>query len=167
MSLTAGYAYVDARLTKDFSIPTGNPILGFRDLTGESGEKLPGVSEHTFTASLDWYTSDLIGSGIDGVFNINMSYRGKSNPALRRGGTTQVVAEDDFTIVNASYSLESGPWRATLFVDNVFEERGVVTTKNSSWSRDALNQFAFEPVSRPRSIGLKVNYAFGEGNGRF
>ncbi len=164
VSLTAGYAYVDARLSEDFSIETGNPEAGFFDMTGESGEQLPGAPKHTLTASLDWYTSNLMGRDIDGLLNINMSYRDQANTELRGGSAAPVPVIDDFMIVNASFSLESGRWRAALFADNIFEERGVSATKETLYPGDALNEFAYEHVTRPRTIGLKFSYAFGESN---
>jgi outer membrane receptor protein involved in Fe transport len=58
-------------------------------------------------------------------------------------------------MTNANVGVEHLAWRAVLYVDNVFNERGVTTAFPAAavGQRDAVQW-----LSRPLTVGLRVAY---------
>jgi len=159
VSISAGYAYVNAELDEDFSVPaSGRPYEGF------AGDKLPGVPEHSLNLSLDWFTPGVIGSW-DGLLTTNVSYRSEVWTDFESNGNGPGINNpayelDGFSIWNGAYTLSNEDASVTLFVENILGERGVTTITPVTSAADTVNANFRAFVSRPRMIGLRVSYAF-------
>jgi len=157
ISVNLGYAYVDAKLSEDFSVPAA-----IRPAEGVDGDRLPGVPEHSLTGSLDWIQPEVF-DGWDGNFNVNLSYRSNVWTDLESKNVTRPNSSttlDGYAIVNASYSIDNGNARITLYINNIFSERGVGAIRPVRWSGDTINASYGEFVTRPRTIGLRSSYSF-------
>jgi iron complex outermembrane receptor protein len=154
LSGSLGYGWVSAEIAEDFSVESGSGAI-----TGKKGDALPGVPEHSLTLSLDWLQPELLGEW-DGNLNANLSYRSEVWTDLESNRAAQEL--DGFALVNASWSLENSDTRLTLFIDNLFSERGVtaVRTITAVGGGDPLLDSYGEFVARPRTIGLRASYKF-------
>jgi iron complex outermembrane receptor protein len=109
-----GYTYTNAQLTENVISPLGT-ILAL------DGSRLPGTPEHAITVAAD-YTWNL-GSDLTLTARASGSYQSTTRNAI--GGPTYNTELAGFSIWNASTTLAKGPWAATLFVKNLFNEEGV------------------------------------------
>ncbi len=150
-----GYAYVDAKLTSDFFSPDGI-LLGAED------SRLPGSPEHTINWALD-YTADLspdwsLFLRTDGFF------QSESRNAIGTTATFNVPLEE-FAIINATATVSNGPFSASLWIKNVFNEEGVTGKFTEAYmgTAPALGYYGNGNkvfLSLPRTFGLTTTYAF-------
>jgi iron complex outermembrane recepter protein len=133
--LSLGFAgsYTDAQLEKD------SPSL-----SGKRGDRLQNVPRLTLAANAQ-YTFPVM-NGYDGFIAGDFSYAGESyinfnfaNPSGRRPA---------YDIVNLRFGVEAGEWEAALFVENVLDERAVLSIDQSNVSTWTIN--------RPRTIGITL-----------
>jgi iron complex outermembrane receptor protein len=159
LTYSISYAYADARLTSDFSLPanngTGTIVPGL--LSGKSGEQLPGSPKNSVSAALIY---DLpVTPGYDLTFSANGVYR--SAVALQVApsvGTTTVQHSSTYEIMNLNVILTHKPWRATLYCTNVFDKEEILAPPSQPNQLENLtNDYLVNP---PREIGVRVGYSF-------
>lgn len=137
--VSATIGYTDGQIEKD------DLFLG-----ASSGDQVPGVSDFTFSASAE-YTFDIGGraSFLRADYNYGSEFDSlfrTSDPANREAGGFGILN------VRAGTDIVEG-WQASVFVNNLMDERGVAGTQN--------NLFAdYEFVVRPRTIGVSTLYTF-------
>lgn len=149
-----GYTYTNAKLSEDVLSPLGAVL-------GTDGSSLPGTPEHAITLSSD-YTWSLAGD-LRLVARASGYYQSSTRNAI--GGPTFNTEIPGFTLWNSSATLSRGPWAATLFVKNIFNEDGVTgefteaymgTRPSVGYYGNASKKF----ISLPRTIGLSLDYSF-------
>lgn len=159
LSYSIGFAYADAKLTSNFALPanngTGTIVPGL--LSGTSGEQLPGSPKTSVSAALIYDVIPM--PGYDLALSANGSYRSavalQVAPSL---GNTTVQHSSTYEIMNLSAALSHGPWRATLFVTNVFDKQEILAPPSQPNQVDNLtNDYLVNP---PREIGMRVGYFF-------
>ena len=159
LSYSVGFAYADAKLTSDFSLPanngTGTIVPGL--LSGTSGEQLPGSPKTSLSAALIYDIG--LTPGYDLTLSANGVYR--SAVALQVapsvGGTT-IQHSSTFEIMNFNAALNHKPWRATLYVTNVFDKQEILAPPSQPNQVDNLtNDYLVNP---PREVGVRVSYSF-------
>ncbi|HET6523123.1 TonB-dependent receptor [Sphingopyxis sp.] len=158
LNLSLSYAYVDAKLKEDFAFPVGDGNGGFvaAGIVGTNGDRLPGSSKHSASATLS-YKQDL---GRDQTLNytINAFYKSSVISSLPTSGLTPYKASG-YAMVNGDVAFDMGALELGLFINNLLDKRVV-------YSRDirqapllgALNQV--DNISRPREIGVRAKYSF-------
>ncbi|MDP1631685.1 MAG: TonB-dependent receptor [Caulobacter sp.] len=151
---TVGYTYTNASLTEPVLSPLGAVL-------GADGSKLPGTPEHAITLSAD-YTWTL-GGDVSLVTRASGYYQSKTRNAI--GSPTYNTELSGFTIWNGSATVAKGPWAATMFVKNVFNEDGVTGEFTEAYmgTRPAVGYYGNASkkfISLPRTIGLSVDYRF-------
>jgi outer membrane receptor protein involved in Fe transport len=159
LSYSVGFAYADAKLTSDFSLPanngTGTIVPGL--LSGKSGEQLPGSPKTSVSAALI-YEANLT-PGYDLTLSANGVYR--TAVALQVApsvGTTTIQHSSSYEIMNLNLMLTHKPWRATLYVTNVFDKEEILAPPSQPNELNNLtNDFLVNP---PREIGLRLGYSF-------
>ncbi|WP_339672199.1 TonB-dependent receptor [Dasania marina] len=144
-TITLGYGYVDAELSKDFS------VLGV--LGGNKGDQLPGVPEHSAMLALDHFQD--LDNGIELKYHVNASYRDEITTSLTEGSADYAVL-DSYAILDASLTLRKDQWKATVFIDNLTDERAEVGHRTEARYGDG----AFDYVNRPRTAGVGLAYTF-------
>ena len=161
------------RLTSDLSI---NVALGLLDAefanfpaggsNGEdlSGAKLPGVSDYTFNASVQYYyplpalnaeLSALLSYNYQDDYNTDLD--GLSQITLANGDALAIGQVDGFGIVNASVGLEPLGSGISLFLwaRNLANEDSAIIVGEKSFFGTRRNVYV-----NPRTFGLTVKYTF-------
>lgn len=143
-----GYSYVDASL--ESPDPVGAAEAGL-DVDALRGVDLPGVSKNTVSVNLKYYQS--LSEGRDLIYGLNGQYRdgyrSRLDPALSN-------SNDSYQIWDGFIALEMDKTTVRLFVNNLFDEIGVINTQNVNVFGPRRGQL----VTRPRSIGLGASYRF-------
>jgi outer membrane receptor protein involved in Fe transport len=156
LAITAGYTYTDAEFTEDFASALG-PSDFAPDFSATDGDRLPGVPESIATWAVDYVRPvNLFGAStvhlrVDGYYRSSVVTA--SSPM-----SPQFERLDGFDIWNASLAWSNDQWRASAFVKNIGDEAGV-----TSVVRDfsiASPTWIIDMVTRPRTIGLLVNYTY-------
>lgn len=144
LDFTMGYAYTDAKLREGFS--------GY--VTGQAGARLPGVSRHTLTGSLDY---NVPMKNDDEVFiHLDGSYRSKFSNNVDRNATSYRQFKG-FPIFAASIGYKHDNWRLTLAAENIFDEKAISAQGDPATSTP---EYMIEWGTRPRSISLNLAYEF-------
>jgi iron complex outermembrane recepter protein len=132
-SLGFAGSYTDAQLEKD------SPSL-----SGQRGDRLQNVPRLTLAANAQ-YTFPVM-NGYNGFIAGDINYAGESyinfnfaNPTGRR---------PSYDIANLRFGVEAGDWEAALFIENVLDERAVLSIDQSNVNTWTIN--------RPRTIGITL-----------
>jgi iron complex outermembrane receptor protein len=145
--LEFGYSYSDAILTSSFErgvVP---------DLVGVSGERLPGVSKQQVTAALEY--SVPINDNREFHAHLDASYRSDFWTALPQSPSATDLP--GFTLVNARAGLGFGKtWRVDAFVNNLTNQEAATSVSTTP----GLEHNRAEYVTRPRTVGIQLNYSF-------
>jgi iron complex outermembrane receptor protein len=162
------YSHTEASLTALAPGLVGTispPGFGTVLLDGQDGDRLPGSPEDQFSVFATYVMP--LAEGRELTFNGGYAWQG--DVLTRTGGRGDGVTLDSFGVANASAVYDTGTWKATFFINNLFDEyyeTGIVGTPlfNQVLTDDAggpVNQrtyYAF--VGAPRSIGVRFNYSF-------
>ncbi len=155
LEITMGGAYTDAKLNEDQpGVTPGNVVEVV--FPGRKGDRVPNVPEFTFNASAQ-YTFDVT-EEIGGMFRVDYSWVGKSKTEFRPRGDGDAGfnphTEDigGYSNFNARLGIETETWSAKLFVNNLFDTRGIVDAISSD--QDPLAEL----VIRPRTYGLNITW---------
>jgi iron complex outermembrane receptor protein len=155
------FAYADAHLTSDFSLPandgsqTGTIVPGL--IHGSSGQQLPGSPKTSVSAGLVYDVN--VSPSYDLALTANGVYRSavpmQLTPTL---GVTAVQYSSTYEIMNFSAALTHKPWRSTLYVTNVFDKQNILVPPTQLDQLGKLtNDYIVNP---PREIGIRLAYEF-------
>ena len=163
-SVRGSYSFTQSELTAD--VPSlirtiTPPGFGTAFIDGEAGDRLPGSPEHQFSV-FGTYDVELSG-GRDLAFNLG--YAWQSDVLTRTGGRGSSLTLDSFGLANASAVYDAGPWSATLYVNNLFDEfaeTGAVSTSlsNQIVLGSSVRSFGTH-IAPPRAIGLRFSWDIG------
>lgn len=133
-------------LTFDDDIQDGSGITFF-----ESGSRLDESAELTWNAALD-YTFPFGSSGYECRFSADINY---ADALDKRSSSGEVFSADSMLTsnVNLGVTWPSEKISADLYVNNVSDEDGIVVLLDTGFPQ-------FDSRIRPRTYGLRVNYAF-------
>ena len=93
-------------------------------MPGLDGDQLPKVPEFTGSASVQ-YMFELESLPFDGRVRLDYSYTDDSQTTFRPNDPFFRIMES-YSIVNLRVGVISDKWQASLFVDNLFDERAQV-----------------------------------------
>jgi outer membrane receptor protein involved in Fe transport len=151
LDVTVGYSYVDATLTD----PSVEKLTEAGiDPEAVKGKRLPGVSEHTASVDVN-YTQEL-GEWYM-VYGVNGSYRSDARSQLDPALST---ITDGYSIWNSYIAAENDNWSFRLYVNNMFNEEGIINTPPLNPGAGAPNVRRNQLISRPLTVGLNVKYSF-------
>ncbi|MEX1222213.1 MAG: TonB-dependent receptor [Idiomarina sp.] len=157
-----GYSWVNAELTEDLVVPSGNADSPSSYVYAEKGEQLPSMAEHTLSAGLN-HSMD-VSNGLYLVTNTSVYYQSESRNAL--GDNPKFERElDAFWLANASTTLHAERWKVTLFIKNIFNEEGVTGVLSEAYmgtdpDENFYGNSSKQYISQPRTIGLQFSYDF-------
>ena len=159
LSYSVGFAYADAKLTSDFSLPANNGygVITPGLLHGSSGEQLPGSPKSSVSAALIYDVN--VAPGYLLTITPNGVYRSATALQLAPSvGTTTIQHSSTYEIMNLNVTLTHASWHATLYVTNVFDKQEILAPPSQPNQLDNLsNDFLVNP---PREIGVRLGYAF-------
>jgi iron complex outermembrane recepter protein len=164
LELAASVAFNDAQLTSDAE-GLVNGVKAF------DGDRLAGSPEQQGTLSLKYRRPLDKGWMLQANYALTAVSDVYTQVGLRDNGE----ALPGYAVHGASVGLSSGPWAATLYVDNLFDKYAVTSVRRDpSYIRPIERQplpdgtpldpvdsrTYFESMLRPRSLGLEVSYRF-------
>jgi outer membrane receptor protein involved in Fe transport len=144
LTLSANYSYNQAELLD--GIVVGGVSYG------AAGTRLPGTPASTFSFAADY----------EQPVSPTLTFNAHADVSYRSGDPTSLTPSLDiylpgFAMLNLSAGVSHGPWHVTAFVDNVTNERGVL-------SANAVGPYDVRSIdnrlSRPLTAGLKFGYKF-------
>lgn len=151
LDITVGYSYVDATLTDPAEESLNEAGINPDDV---KGQRLPGVSEHT--ASLDVnYTQEISDWYL--IYGVNGSYRSDSLSQLNPATNT---ITDGYSIWNSYIVAENDNWSFKLYVNNMFNEEGIINTPPLNPGDGAPDVRRNELISQPLTVGINIRYSF-------
>lgn len=172
-SLRGSYAYTSAELTQDAprlvrvlapsSFSPNAPGAGFVD--GRAGDRLPGSPEHQGALFASY--ADTFANGWEWSLDGGIIYKG--DIFTRVGNRGSGITLPNYTLTNVSASLEAPAWRATFFIENLFDEfvetgvRGTPDfnrTLTDSGGGPVRVRSHYTDVLPPRQVGVRVAFNF-------
>jgi iron complex outermembrane receptor protein len=158
---TVSYAYADAHLTSDFSLPanngaqTGTIVPGL--IHGSSGQQMPGSPKSSASVALHYDLA--VAADYDLALAANAVYRSavpmQLTPSL---GVTSVQYSSSYEMVNVNATLNHKPWRTTFYVTNLFDRENILVPPTQFNELGNLTNDYI--VSIPREVGVRVAYIF-------
>lgn len=137
-------SYVDSTLTED-QLPPGD---------GKTGDRIPGVPKSTYSLGVNY--NKPITEKISGFFSLNYQYVGDSfngfNTSTGISGSG-ADKQDAYNISNLRFGLQGRAWTATVFANNIGDERAVL------FFNRIIGDIRINTV-RPRTVGLEIRYQF-------
>jgi outer membrane receptor protein involved in Fe transport len=137
LQLTLNGAWNDARLDEEVFL-----------LGGREDDRVPGVPEFAFGGALSWSFDAF--AAINGRLRVEYQYVGSSPNGW---SLFQVPSEiPSYSLVDLRLGLGKDRWRATLFIDNLFDKRAIIT----------LHDFPEHGVTtaRPFTVGISARFTF-------
>jgi outer membrane receptor protein involved in Fe transport len=153
-----GITYADAKLTSGFSLPANNGLgtVVPGELTGSSGERLPGSPKTSVTADIDY--ERMLVPGYRLALSLTGSYRSPAVMALTAAeGSSSTQQSSSYLVMNTSASLDHYPWRTTVYVTNLANKREILAPPTLFAFDNLTNDYV---VNQPRVIGVRIGYAF-------
>jgi outer membrane receptor protein involved in Fe transport len=144
LTLSATYSYNQSELL--------DPILVGGVSYGAQGARLPGTPQDTLSVGVDYDRQ--IASELDLNLHADVSYRSGMTTSLTPSLNIDLPG---FAMLNLSAGVNRGPWRTAVFVDNVTNERGVLSA-NAIGPYDARS--IDNRLQRPLTAGLRIGYKF-------
>lgn len=170
-TVRGSYSYNKSELTEVTLnlVPRFNPPGYQTTITyenGEPGDRLPGAPEHQGSLFVDY--SRELGNGMD--FGFNYGLTAVSDVLTRTGGRGESLTLEGYSIHNASISLGTDVWTATLYAENLFNEFAETGARGT----EQYNQPVFDDngdrvfvrtfytyVLPPRAVGVRFTRRFG------
>ena len=141
-NISSGLAYIDTELTEDAS-----------NIGGLKGDKVAGVPELQFT--VDFSYLQMLSNGMELEYQLDVSY---SDETLTRAESNAFAETlDDYTIANASVTLSSELWDASVYIDNLTDEYAITGNRGAE-EYGAQGQFDY--INRPFTAGIRASYRF-------
>jgi len=159
LSYLVSFAYADAKLTSDFSLPANNGsgtiVPGL--LSGSAGEQLPGSPKTSLNVALIYDVA--VAPGYELTLSGNSSYRSAVALELAPSvGTTTIQHSTAYEVTNLNATLHHDAWHATLYCTNLFDKEVFLAQPSQPNQLDNLtNDYLVNP---PREIGVRVGYSF-------
>lgn len=144
------FNYSDAELTENQPRATGTG----NGTEGLEGDDIPGVPRKNGSAGAQ-YTFPIGNQSFSGVLRGDYSYVGSSKTAFRPLTDSTYRVQPSYSLTNVRFGLTGDTWEATLFLNNVFDERAEVTRLVFSQTRPDIII-----TNRPRELGLSFSKSF-------
>ena len=153
--LGATFSWNDLVLDEDVVVPALRAVPAPPTVVDvvlfQKGERLNYSAKSTVGASAE-YTFSLGSAGLEGSFSASAQYSARQDNRTLSGTNVNINESDDTVIGRTSFSLSSPDrWTASLFVDNVNNERG-------SPARSSLDMYSMR--LRPRTYGVQLEFGF-------
>lgn len=118
------------------------------NLGAEKGDRIPGIPEFTAALGLSYAPPEFF--QLDNRIRLDYQYVGHSYGTFDASDQLRMPA---YEVVNLGYTLQADRWSAKLYVNNLFDEKGVVAITN-----DILGFWATRIP--PRRAGLALRWRF-------
>jgi len=158
LSITAGAAYADAKLTQDYSLPgnegTGVPVPDA--IHGKAGQQLPGSSKSSAAVTINYNRN--LAPGYDLTVSLNDTYRSAMFLSSFPGRAPEPPHISGMDIANLSAAVAHDPWRVGVYVTNITDKRTILAPPgNPNQVGYLTNNYL---INQPRHIELRLLYSF-------
>jgi outer membrane receptor protein involved in Fe transport len=153
LTFTASVSWNDLSFDEDVrDFPQGGPAQGV--VIFAQGDRPTSSPETTVGGSAD-YRFSLGSAGLKGRLSLAANYTSSQSYRGLFPGTTNLVVQkgDPIVLAHAGFSVESLNWTATLYGDNLNNERGAPV-------KAFIGVEDWDARVRPRTIGLQLQYQF-------
>ena len=150
VTITGGFTWVDAALTKDYYEDPAEPPLALK------GDQLPVTPEFKANATgrYEFPLGEFAAYGQAAVV-----YTGESYADLTRDDRAYTGKQDAYTIVDLAFGMGRDSWSVDLYLANAFDELARTgTSVPCAYFTCGINPY-FYP-NRPRTIGLRFAQEF-------
>jgi iron complex outermembrane recepter protein len=157
LTFDAGLAYSKSKLGS-FGLVTNifAPVYGGPAAIDLSGTTTPFAPKWTASGGVAYaFHLDTLADGATLTPRVDVSYRSKSYANLFHNRATLL---EDVTLVNASIRYESGPWWASLWATNLFDERFAAAKQNVTGAAGTIAGIVY--MAPRRLYGLRVGRSF-------
>ena len=163
LSFSLGFAYAKARLSENFSLPTGSGAgtVVPDAIRGTKGDRLPGVPDWSGSFTLN-YKAD-VGEGQKIALSAGADYRGSTfNQLQTPDGSAAPREAPDYVMLRASIAYTLSDWTLELFGTNLTDKRAILAyARRSASSITTLGTWGDQNlVMRPREVGLRLTKTF-------
>jgi len=154
------FAYADATLSSDFSLPANNGagVITPGELNGHAGQQLPGSPKTSAAATLTYDQN--FAPDYDLTLAVNGTYRTRVlfNLSSFGLGTSGISQSTSYEVMNLYATLSHKPWRYTAYITNVLDRQDYLVPPAEP---NLLNHLTDDyVVNPPREIGIRVGYTF-------
>jgi iron complex outermembrane receptor protein len=153
LTLSASGTYVDAKLTSDFlgQDADGNPVT-----LAPSGTRLPVTPKFKVTATARY---DFDVGPYRPFLQATLNHQSGTTQYLTTAGEEEIGPTQGFTTFDFSGGLSHANWSASLFIQNAFDRRGILS-KNLVCSPNLCGQYdRFYPI-KPQYFGVRLGQKF-------
>ena len=161
LGYSVGFAYADAKLNSDFSLPANvEGVITPGALTGTKGQQLPGSPKTSLSAALMYDT--ILTPGYDLALSLNGVYRSLVKMQLAPTlGSSTVQQSSSYEILNFSAAVNHNSWRYTAYVTNLLNRQEILVPPLQPGAENDFNRLADDSiVNPPREVGLRIAYKF-------
>ncbi|NKB36460.1 MAG: TonB-dependent receptor [Gammaproteobacteria bacterium] len=143
-------SYNDAAISSDATF--GNPVV----VSASEGTRLPIAPKWKGALGAEYsFQKEIFGA--TPYINFDLAYQGKSINSLNgieaAISATPPTIQDAYTVGDLKIGLEGEQWSASVFIDNVWDERGAGFYSNR-WAKQRLS------VNQPRTFGINFRRSF-------
>ena len=157
LELGLGYGHVEAELSADLISPQTGGVIA------DNGHRLPGTAKDVFTLSLTH--NHQFSGGMTLLSRLNGYYQSDSINSVTEGSLQQTFPS--FSLWNASATLSTDHWDFSLYLRNMFDEKGVTGNYPSTYMSTDTGTFENyygnnqrQYISGPRNIMAGIKYRF-------
>jgi outer membrane receptor protein involved in Fe transport len=165
LNLSVSGTYVDAKLTTDFCKYTFDPASGVAftptscaadEQQAPKGTRLPVTPKVKGSATLRY---EFNAAGLDSFVQGSILHRSESTTYLKLSDNAAIGNLPGFTTADLSAGTGSGGWTLEMYVENVFDKRGVLGRNPQCVVGNCLELSRIYPA-KPRIIGVKFGQRF-------
>lgn len=153
LSLMGNYTFNDAKLTE-----RAPGVVNGED--GLSGDRLPGSPRHMGSLLVQYEQALSGGYSLDASYGVSAISNSFSKLGLRANGEKL----PGYAVHEISIGLTKDPWRASFYVENLFDKYAFTGVARDPSHLRAVNGFALRDythgVLRPRELGLELSMTF-------
>jgi outer membrane receptor protein involved in Fe transport len=143
LSISAGGAYTDSKLTEDLQF-----------VSGHQGDTSPYTPKWTFNASVD-YTRP-VSERLSAFVYANYQYTGERKTRFSSTASNYYLLPA-YGVFNARVGINADAWSAELFGENLGDERGEI---NRTFNPYATTPATYVTVIQPRTVGVKLRVKY-------
>ena len=160
LSVRGSYSYTQAQLTApvpDLVRTITTPGFGTAFVDGQSGDRLPGSPENQFSVFASYEQPFM-----DGTLLYNLGYAWQDDVLATAAARGSSFTLDAYGIANASVVYDADTWKATLFVNNLFDEYAETGVRGNALFNQTINGANVRTfgtfVAPPRAIGVRFTW---------
>jgi iron complex outermembrane recepter protein len=164
-TLYGGLALQDSKLAEDFCKslgPDGEPLNAADCVANEPADFAPIGTQLPTTPRFKFNLTgrhEFPMAGMDAHLQASFVHQDSSRSALLPAESAVLGDQDAYQLVDVAFGVEKEKWSATLFIDNLFDERASLY-RYAECDVTICGAIVYGVALRPRMVGLKFSQKF-------